>query len=239
MRSRKQRLAALLAALPALAIAAAGCGEDAPDLANGKALFVERCGSCHVLARADTTGQVGPDLDAAFGPARGDGLGEATVEGVVLDQIANTLRSSEMPADLVTGQNARDVAAYVAEVAGQPGEDEGRLATAGEPEVSDEPIAAEGGTLEMPADPSGALAYASTAATAPAGTLELVSPNEAPIPHNIALNGSDGTTLAEGEVVDAGGVSSIEVDLEPGEYEFLCTVPGHAEGGMRGTLTVR
>lgn len=239
MRSGIQRLTALLVALPAVAIAAAGCGQETPDLANGKALFVERCGSCHALARASTTGQTGPDLDQAFGPARRQGLGEGTFEGVVLDQIANVLRGSAMPADLVTGQDARDVAAYVAEVAGKPGEDEGALASAGEPDVSDEPIAAAGGTLDMPAAPSGALAYASTAATASPGLLEILSPNEAPIPHNIALQGPGGELLGEGEVVDAGGTSSVEVDLQPGEYEFLCTVPGHAEGGMRGTLTVR
>lgn len=233
-----QRLAVLLAALPALAIAGAGCGEESPDLANGKDLFVEKCGSCHALARASTTGVVGPDLDEAFGPSRRQGLGEGTFEGVVLNQIANVLSGSEMPADLVTGQDARDVAAYVAEVAGEPGEDEGALASAGQPEVSNKPIAASGGTLEMPASPTGALAFASTAATSGAGALEIVSANDASVPHNIALSGPGGL-LAEGDVVEAGGVSRIQVNLQPGKYEFLCTVPGHADGGMKGTLTVR
>lgn len=237
MRSGPQRLAALAATAALVAAAASGCGRDDANLVNGKTLFAERCGACHVLERAGTTGVAGPDLDEAFGPARRDGLGENTVQGVVRQQIANPLRDSQMPADLVTGDDARDVAAYVAAVAGQEGEDEGRLASAGVTEVSDEPIEAEGGTLEIAADPSGALAYLSTRATAPAGSLEILSPNESPIPHNIALR-LDGR-LIEGEVVQTGGTSRIQADLQPGEYEFLCTVPGHAEGGMKGTLTVQ
>ena len=41
-----------------------------------------------------------------------------------------------------------------------------------------------------------------------------------------------------GPEVAGGGVSEIEVDLQPGEYTFYCSVPGHREGGMEGTLTV-
>jgi mono/diheme cytochrome c family protein len=148
----------------ALSLAAAGCGggSETADLANGKKLFVGEgtCGSCHTLARAGTKGTQGPDLDEAFGPARRDGLGKETVEGVVLRQIQNTLRGSIMKPDLVKGDDARDVAAYVALVAGQPGEDTGELATAGQPKVSNKPIVAKGGSLEIPADPTGALAFA-------------------------------------------------------------------------------
>lgn len=238
MRSRPQRLAGLVAAAALVASVAAGCGREEPDLVNGKALFAERCGACHVLERAGTTGTLGPDLDEAFGPARRDGLGQATIQGVVVDQIANVLRGSEMPADLVTGDDARDVAAYVARVAGQAGEDEGKLAAAGEPEVSSEPIEADGDTLEIPAEPSGALAYASTQAIAPPGPLEILSPNESPVQHNIAIRDGD-TLVEEGEVVDSGGTSRIRVDLDPGAYQFVCTVPGHEEGGMKGELTVQ
>lgn len=114
-----------------LAAVATGCGQEAPDLVNGKALFVENCGNCHTLARAGTTTTQGPNLDEAFGPARGDGLGEQTVLGVVQEQIANVRASSTMPEDLVTGGDARDVAAYVAQSAGVPGDDTGALASAG------------------------------------------------------------------------------------------------------------
>jgi mono/diheme cytochrome c family protein len=229
----------VLAAVAALgAVTASGCGRDDPDMVTGKTLFVERCGSCHTLARADTKGVNGPNLDEAFGPARRQGLGEGTVEGVVLDQISNVLRNSEMPPDLVKGEDAKDVAAYVAQVAGQSGKDEGRLASAGAPEVSSKPIPAQGGKLEIEANPTGALAFASTKATAPPGPLEVLSPNPSPIEHNIAIEQTGGEVV-EGNVVGTGGTSQLQANLKPGKYEFLCTVPGHAEGGMRGELTVR
>ena len=98
---------------------------------NGKQLFAEKCGSCHVLERAGTAGTIGPDLDEAFGQSRRDGLGRSTIQGVVREQIAHPRRSSQMPPDLVTGDDARDVAAYVAAVAGVPGRDTGELAQAG------------------------------------------------------------------------------------------------------------
>ena len=60
----KPLLAALAAAAVALPLAA--CGREEEDLSNGKALFTERCGSCHTLGRAGTQGQTGPSLDAAL-----------------------------------------------------------------------------------------------------------------------------------------------------------------------------
>jgi mono/diheme cytochrome c family protein len=222
----------------AVAVAASGCGREDPDLVTGKQLFVEKCGACHTLARAGTTGVAGPNLDEAFGPARRQGLGTGTFEGVIADQVDNPLRNSTMPAKLVTGQDAKDVAAYVAAVAGVPGEDEGRLAAAGTPEVSNKPIAAQGGKLEIDANPTGALAFASTKAQAPPGMIEIFSLNEAPIPHNIAIKDTGGK-LVEGAVVETGGTSKLNANLKPGKYEFLCTVPGHEQGGMKGELTVQ
>ncbi len=204
----------------------------------GKTLFVEKCGACHTLARAGTSGVNGPNLDEAFGPARRDGLGQGTVQGVVHDQISGVLANSSMPRNLVTGDDAADVAAYVARVAGQGGEDEGRLATAGAPKVSSKPIAASGGKLAIDANPSGALAFASSKATAPPGPLEILSANESPVQHNIAIKDPAGKVV-EGNVVGTGGTSTLRADLKPGKYEFLCTVPGHEEGGMKGELTVQ
>ena len=113
------------------ALAATGCGSGgltgAGDAARGKELFVNegQCGSCHVLADAGTKGVIGPNLDDAFLQARHDGLGEATIRAVVRDQISYPVEepstgSPGMPADLVTGEDADAVAAYVASVAGLP-----------------------------------------------------------------------------------------------------------------------
>jgi sulfur oxidation c-type cytochrome SoxX len=119
------------AAMAAAALSLAACGRDEPDLSNGKALFTERCGSCHILGRAGTQGRTGPDLDAAFRTALSDGMNRDTVEGIVHDQILNPRMNSAMPAELVTGEDAEDVAAYVAFAAARMGEDQGALAQAG------------------------------------------------------------------------------------------------------------
>ncbi len=240
MRTRRPTLLALLVPAAASALGLAACGrEKEPDLVNGKTLFVQKCGSCHALNRANTRGTQGPDLDEAFGPSRADGLGEKTVEGVVLRQIALVRKNSSMPADLVTGQDAKDVSAYVALVAGQPGKDTGALATAGRPKVSTKPIVAKGGKLKIDADPTGALAFVTSKAEAKPGSLQLLSVNKATIPHNIALRDPAGKLVKEGPDVSGGGTSKVSASVKAGKYEFVCTVPGHEEGGMKGDLTVK
>jgi cbb3-type cytochrome c oxidase subunit III len=127
--SLKPLVAAL--AVAAVALPLGSCGREEPDLINGKKLFVQKCGSCHQLGRAGTQGQTGPSLDASFNAALQDGFNRETVKGIVEDQIANVRRNSAMPANLVTGADATDVAAYVAYATSRSGEDQGRLATAG------------------------------------------------------------------------------------------------------------
>ena len=131
MRTRPRAPLAVAAALLVFGLVLGACGRDEPDLSNGKAQFVENCGQCHVLARAATAGTQGPSLDAAFQAALAKGLDRDTVEGVVEDQIAHPRRGSVMPAGIVKGDDARDVAAYVGYAAARPGEDEGALASAG------------------------------------------------------------------------------------------------------------
>jgi mono/diheme cytochrome c family protein len=119
-------LRALLAlSLAAGALVAASCGGEtaSADLqgANptvGKGLFVEKCGSCHTLRDAATVSQVGPNLDDAFARAQEEDFDESTIFRITLDQI--DLAAPPMPADLVEGQDAVDVAAYVAMFAGKP-----------------------------------------------------------------------------------------------------------------------
>jgi cbb3-type cytochrome c oxidase subunit III len=109
--------------LCALALLAAGCGTGGiaknGDAGSGKQLFVAKCGGCHALADAGTNGAVGPNLDDAFAYDRQQGYKDSTIEQVVRDQIE--IAGGRMPANLYTGQNADDVAAYVASVAGVPG----------------------------------------------------------------------------------------------------------------------
>ncbi len=89
-----------------------------------------------MLERAGTTGAIGPNLDEAFRRALADGFGRSTIRGVVASQIdhpADVPKDSPayMPPDLVEGRLVGDVAAYVAMVASRPGEDMGKLASAG------------------------------------------------------------------------------------------------------------
>ena len=125
-----RRLKPFLVLVGASAAVAFGAGCDAQedaDRENGRALFIEKCGTCHAFAEAATTASVGPDLDAAFADARASGMDSDTVEGVTQSQIANPREvpaeqtDTYMPPDLVTGQDAEDVSAYVASVAGLPG----------------------------------------------------------------------------------------------------------------------
>jgi len=115
-----------LVALVALAAVGSGCGTTTADTARGRTLFVQKCGVCHTLAQAGTTAQVGPNLDEAFASAREEGNDSDTVEGVVKAQVEyprpnNGDARVSMPADIVTGQDLDDVAAYVGEWAGVPG----------------------------------------------------------------------------------------------------------------------
>jgi mono/diheme cytochrome c family protein len=100
------------------------------SISRGKELFSQKCASCHTLADAGAQGRIGPNLDEAFVNARnpdklGQGLKESTIRDVVRDQIAYPVENPVtgapgMPADLVTGEDADAVAAYVAAVAGLP-----------------------------------------------------------------------------------------------------------------------
>jgi mono/diheme cytochrome c family protein len=115
-----------LLALVALVATASGCGTTTADPARGRTLFVQRCGECHELAQAGTSAQIGPNLDDAFAAARSIGNDSDTVEGVVKAQVEYPRENNgdprvSMPADIVTGQDLDDVAAYVGEWAGVPG----------------------------------------------------------------------------------------------------------------------
>jgi mono/diheme cytochrome c family protein len=115
-----------LVALFALVVVASGCGTSSADPQRGRELFRVKCGTCHTLAQAGSTAQVGPNLDHAFAAARAEGNDSDTVEGVVKAQVEyprpnNGDTAVSMPADIVTGQDLDDVAAYVGEWAGVPG----------------------------------------------------------------------------------------------------------------------
>jgi cbb3-type cytochrome c oxidase subunit III len=116
------------------ALLLAGCGTGGKasgtgDQANGQKQFQAKCAGCHTLAAASAQGTVGPNLDDAFKADYDQGFKESTVRNVVLLQIRQP--SPPMPADLVKGQDAQDVAAYVAAVVGKGGSSTGNTADLG------------------------------------------------------------------------------------------------------------
>src|SRR5437764_8094881 len=127
------RSVAALAALALALLALGGCTLKHPtaNLVTGKVLFVKKCGACHTLAHANTTGTVGPNLDVAFRQDRTDGIKSTSIQGLVDYWIQYPNTQGVMPARLYKGQNAQNVAAYVAAVASRPGQDMGALAQAG------------------------------------------------------------------------------------------------------------
>jgi cbb3-type cytochrome c oxidase subunit III len=130
LRRRPAQVAALVALALAASLLLAACGDtvgytkaSSGDRIHGKELFKQGCGSCHTLADAGTTGTIGPNLDYAFLQSRKDGLGEDTILQVVRGQMAYAVTTPStgapgMPRDIFTGQDADDVATYVASVAG-------------------------------------------------------------------------------------------------------------------------
>jgi mono/diheme cytochrome c family protein len=115
-----------LAAVVGVVVAASGCGTTNADTTRGRVLFVQKCGTCHTLAQAGTTAQIGPNLDDAFAAARESGQNSDTIEGIVKAQVENPRPMNDnpavsMPAEIVTGQDLDDVAAYIGEYAGVPG----------------------------------------------------------------------------------------------------------------------
>jgi plastocyanin len=97
-------------------------------------------------------------------------------------------------------------------------------------------VSGPGGTLSLKASPT-ELAFDTKSLKSKPGEVTIDFDNPSSIPHNIAIE-QNGEIIEESETL-AEGKTSITAPLGPGEYTFLCTVPGHAEAGMEGTLTVK
>src|SRR3954452_4814245 len=199
---QRARGAVIFAVLGTGALAASGCGlaTQHSDVINGKQQFVAKCGACHTLARAGTKGTAGPNLDAAFVRARQDGFKNSTIAGMVEGQIRHPSRlpqvdpvthkrGAQMPADVVTGSDVGDVAAYVGQVAGViGGKDTGRLATVG---AKAQGTAKEcNGVLDIPVNKAGGLLFQYEDAVASPGQVTIATKNDEQIGHNIAVEGN-------------------------------------------------
>jgi plastocyanin len=91
--------------------------------------------------------------------------------------------------------------------------------------------------LALSADPTGATRFDKTALSATAGQVTITMTNPSPVGHNVALKGNG--VDEQGDVVQGDEKSTVEATVEAGQYEFYCSVPGHEQSGMKGTLTVK
>jgi plastocyanin len=93
-------------------------------------------------------------------------------------------------------------------------------------------------TLKIEADPNGQLAFTTTEATAKAGKVTIDFTNPQALPHDVKIESASGEEIGGTETV-AEGSDSATVNLKPGTYHYFCSIPGHREAGMEGTLVVK
>jgi uncharacterized cupredoxin-like copper-binding protein len=95
-----------------------------------------------------------------------------------------------------------------------------------------------GSVVEIEAVDGAGLEYTSDQATTKAGQVSIDFNNPQGLSHDVAIESADGEMIGKTDLVADGSTTATIGDLEPGEYTFYCTVPGHREAGMEGTLTV-
>jgi outer membrane protein assembly factor BamB len=83
------------------------------------------------------------------------------------------------------------------------------------------------------------LAYDSTTETAKAGKVTIKFTNASSLPHNVVLETAGGKTIGKTPTFSGGGTKDFRTRLKPGTYAYFCSVPGHRQAGMEGTLTVK
>ena len=95
-----------------------------------------------------------------------------------------------------------------------------------------------GSTVDISTPGGSTLAYDQKDVSAKAGSVTINFDNKEALQHDVAVADSSGKILGQTDLVSS-GTSNTTVDLQPGTYTFYCTVPGHKEAGMEGTLTVK
>jgi plastocyanin len=105
------------------------------------------------------------------------------------------------------------------------------------PAAKSKPATGSGSTVSL--QPKGdQLLFDTDTLTAKAGKVTVDFTNDSAIPHNVTLIDSANKTLGATPTFD-GGTKSFNATLKPGTYTYYCSVPGHREAGMQGTLTVK
>jgi plastocyanin len=93
-----------------------------------------------------------------------------------------------------------------------------------------------GGRLKLAANPGGLLSYDTKQLSAKAGTVTITFANSAPLEHNLTI--AQGSKVLGATPTFGGGTRTLTLSLKAGSYTFYCSVPGHRQAGMEGTLSV-
>jgi plastocyanin len=93
-------------------------------------------------------------------------------------------------------------------------------------------------TVDISTPGGSTLAYEQKSVSAKAGSVTINFDNKEALQHDVAVADSSGKVLGQTDLVSS-STANATVDLQPGTYTFYCTVPGHKEAGMEGTLTVK
>jgi plastocyanin len=112
--------------------------------------------------------------------------------------------------------------------------------TAASTPAASTPASSAGGeqTVDLAANTEGQLKFDKTAVTVKAGKVNIDFSNMSPVEHNVTVESSSHAN--EGATPTfKGGSKTLSLNLKAGTYKFFCSVPGHREAGMEGTITVQ
>jgi uncharacterized cupredoxin-like copper-binding protein len=109
-------------------------------------------------------------------------------------------------------------------------------ATTGTPAPPSSPAATATSELKLVANPGGQLSFDTKQLSAKAGKVTFTLTNAAPLEHNLTI--AQGSTVLGATPTFTGGSKAVTLNLKPGTYTFYCSVPGHRQAGMEGTLSV-
>jgi plastocyanin len=122
--------------------------------------------------------------------------------------------------------------------ASEPAKAGSQRASSSQPPAAGAPVspAAPASTLKLAADPNGLLSYDTKQLSAKAGRVTITFTNAASLEHNVTI--AQGSTQLGATPTFGGGTRTLTLNLKPGTYTFYCSVPGHRQSGMEGTLHV-
>jgi uncharacterized cupredoxin-like copper-binding protein/mono/diheme cytochrome c family protein len=273
----------MIAAIAATGLATAcgtekiGIAQDNPNHA-GAVLFNQRCSGCHTLSYAATHGSAanvrtreivnGPNFNVRC---------ERPVTRVLYAIQNGGFSGAIMPQNVVVGQQAIDVAKFVATYAGRqakgapgvincqqqpigtipnfsatatatsttttstnttPASTTKTATTTTPATTTTKPAAGAGSSISESADPKGALKFTKSSLTAKAGKVTINFTNKSPVPLNMTIQKGTNGSVVGATPTFSGASKKLTLTLRPGKYTFYCSVPGHRQAGMQGTLTV-